>query len=228
MTQAQRLLNDPKSHPTVAFFFDNLLPISILTGLTVTASFPDVVAQHRRRDAAEVQRVLEHEIFENTTQVAPPHAPGSWPAMLTAPYTFVNQALFNYYGASTFASGTTVTGTTLTKVNLNTSQRLGLLTLRRHGGGLDDHQPHQPGAARRLHRQQADVPEHRAADRVHADAARPVHRQDRARALHQAHRAQPSAPVATSTWTRWGFPLENYDAVGLYRTTEHWTDPATT
>ena len=33
--------------------------------------------------------------FENTTQVAPPYAPGSWPAILTAPYTFVNQALFN-------------------------------------------------------------------------------------------------------------------------------------
>ena len=43
----------------------------------------------------EVQRFLEHEIYENTTQVAPPYAPGSWPAILTAPYTFVNQALFN-------------------------------------------------------------------------------------------------------------------------------------
>ena len=55
----------------------------------------------------EVQRFLEHEIYENTTQVAPPHAPGSWPAILTAPYTFVNQALFTHYGASSFASGTT-------------------------------------------------------------------------------------------------------------------------
>ena len=78
---------------------------------------------------SEVQRVLEYEIFENTTQVAAPYAAGSWPALLTAPYTFVNQSLFSYYGSSTFAAGASVTGTTLTKVGLNTSQRLGLLTL---------------------------------------------------------------------------------------------------
>ena len=114
----------------MAFFFDNLLPIPDLSGLT-----RDATRSRRGRSSigvamrTEVQRVLEYEIFENTTQVAPPHAPGSWPAILTAPYTFVNQSLFTFYGASTFASGTTVTGTALTKVNLNTSQRLGLLTL---------------------------------------------------------------------------------------------------
>ena len=32
--QAQKLLEDSKSHPTVAFFFDNLLPIPDLSGLT--------------------------------------------------------------------------------------------------------------------------------------------------------------------------------------------------
>ena len=44
--------------------------------------------------------------------------PGSWPAILTAPYTFVNKTLFNYYGTSAFAPGTSVTGTDLTKVTL--------------------------------------------------------------------------------------------------------------
>ena len=130
LQQAQKLLDDPKSHPTVAFFFDNLLPIPDLSGLTRDATlFPTWSGSIGAAMRTEVQRFLEHEIYENTAQVAAPHAPGSWPAILTAPYTFVNQALFNYYGASTFASGTTVTGTALTKVNLNTSQRLGLLTL---------------------------------------------------------------------------------------------------
>jgi hypothetical protein len=129
--QAQKLLDDPKSHPTVAFFFDNLLPIPDLSGLTRDAgTFPKWSSSIGVAMRSEVQRVLEYEIFEDTTQVAAPYAPGSWPAILTAPYTYVNQALFNYYGASTFAPGTAApTGTALTKVDLNTSQRLGLMTL---------------------------------------------------------------------------------------------------
>ena len=107
-TQAKRMLDDPKSHPMVAFFFDNLLPIPDLAGLTrEAAQFPTWSSSIGAAMRTEVQRFLEHEIYENTTQVAPPHAAGSWPAILTANYTFVNQALFNFYGASTFASGTT-------------------------------------------------------------------------------------------------------------------------
>ena len=136
LEQARKLLDDPKSHPMVAFFFDNLLPIPDLSGLTRDAALfptwsPTVGAAMR----TEVQRFLEHEIYENTAQSAPPYAAGSWPAILTAPYTFVNQTLFSHYGASSFASGTSVTGTALTKVNLNTTQRLGLLTLGGMGAG---------------------------------------------------------------------------------------------
>ena len=98
--QAKKLLDDPKSHPTVAFFFDNLLPIPDLAGLTRDATlFPNWSSSIGVAMRTEVQRVLEYEIFENTTQVAAPYVPGSWPAILTAPYTFVNQALFKYYGS---------------------------------------------------------------------------------------------------------------------------------
>ena len=130
--QAQKMLDDPRSHPMVAFFFDNLLPI------------PGPVRPHpRRRRCSRPGRPASAprcgrrcSAFSSTRSTrtrrrsAPPYAPGSWPAILTAPYTFVNQALFNYYGASTFAPGTSAsTGTALTKVDLNTTQRLGLLTL---------------------------------------------------------------------------------------------------
>jgi len=113
--QAQKLLEDPKSHPMVAFFFDNLLPIPDLAGLTRdAATFPKWSSTVGVAMRSEVQRVLEYEIYENTTQLAPPYVPGSWPAILTAPYTFVNQSLFSYYGSSTFAAGTaSVTGTAL-------------------------------------------------------------------------------------------------------------------
>ena len=72
----------------VAFFFDNLLPIPDLAGLTREAAlFPTWSSSIGVAMRTEVQRFLEHEIYENTTQVAPPHAAGSWPAILTAPTT---------------------------------------------------------------------------------------------------------------------------------------------
>ncbi|HEX2657194.1 MAG TPA: DUF1592 domain-containing protein, partial [Polyangia bacterium] len=134
---AQKLLDDPKSHATVAFFFDNLLPIPDLAGTGREASlFPTWSSSIGAAMRSEIQRVLEYEIFENTAQSAAPYATGSWPAILTLPYTFVNQALYSFYGPSTFASGTSaVTGTALKKVDLNTDQRRGLLTLGGFGAG---------------------------------------------------------------------------------------------
>ena len=145
---------------------------------------------------------LEYEIFENTTQVAAPYAAGSWPAILTAPYTFVNQSLFSYYGSSTFASGTSVDGHDAHEGRPEHLAAPRSADPGRNGGGLDDQQQHEPGAARQLHHQQADVPQHRAAGGVHADAARSLQRQDRARALSRSTPRRPSARNATSTSIR--------------------------
>ena len=110
--QAQKMLDDPRSHPTVAFFFDNLLPIPDLSGLTRDATlFPTWSSSIGRRDAVGgAARSSSTRSTRTRRRSAPPYVPGSWPAILTAPYTFVNQALFNYYGASTFAPGTTRDG----------------------------------------------------------------------------------------------------------------------
>ena len=196
--QAQKLLDDPKSHPMVAFFFDNLLPIPDLSGLTRDAAlFPTWSGSIGAAMRTEVQRFLEHEIYENTTQVTPPHAPGSWPAILTAPYTYVNQALFNYYGASTFASGTTRDGHGAHEGRPQHHAAARAADPGWNGGGVVDQQPDESGPARRLRHQQADVPQHRAADGVHADAARSLQRQDRARAGRQTLPPAPCAPAAT-------------------------------
>src|SRR5262249_41118947 len=56
---------------------------------------------------------LEYEIFEG---------PGSWPSALTAPYTFVNGPLAQFYGIPG------VQGDAFRKVPLDTTKRLGLLT----------------------------------------------------------------------------------------------------
>ena len=67
------MLDDPKSHPMVAFFFDNLLPIPDLSGLTREATpFPNWSSSIGAAMRTEVQRFLEYEIYENTTQVAAP------------------------------------------------------------------------------------------------------------------------------------------------------------
>ena len=181
--QAQKMLDDPRSHPMVAFFFDNLLPIPDLSGLTREAAvYPTWSGSIGAAMRTEVQRFLEHEIYENTTQVTPPHAPGSWPAILTAPYTYVNQALFNYYGASTFAPGTYADGHGVDEGRPEHHAAPRPIDPGWDGGGIVDQQPDESGPARRLRHQQVDVPQPGAAHGVHADAARSLQRQDRARA----------------------------------------------
>jgi hypothetical protein len=224
---AQQLVDDPKSHPTVAFFFDNLLPIPDLAGLTRDATtFPKWSSSIGVAMRTEVQRVLEYEIYENTTQLAPPYVPGSWPAILTAPYTFVNSTLFSYYGASTFASGANVTGTTLTKVNLNTSQRLGLLTL----GGMtagstisSNTNPVLRGSfmINKMMCRNVELPV------GFTPMAPDPYSGKTARERYSKHSASAVCANCHQFLDPLGFPFENYDAVGQYRATERWTDPTT-
>jgi hypothetical protein len=225
--QAQKLLDDSKSHPTVAFFFDNLLPIPDLAGLTRDATtFPKWSSSIGAAMRTEVQRVLEYEIFENTTQVAPPYAAGSWPAILTAPYTFVNQSLFSYYGSATFAAGTSVTGTTLTKVNLNTSQRLGLMTL----GGMtagstisSNTNPVLRGSflVNKMMCRNIELPV------GFTPVAPDPYSGKTTRERYSKHSANAVCAGCHQFIDPLGFPFENYDAVGQYRATERWTDPTT-
>jgi hypothetical protein len=113
--QAQRLLADPKTREVVRFFFDNLLPISGLASLerdkTVYPTFSAKIGSLMRQ---ETQTFLENEIF---------NGPGTWPGVFTAPYTYANQELATYYGL------TGVTGDAFVKVNLGPeTHRAGLLT----------------------------------------------------------------------------------------------------
>ena len=226
--QAQKMLDDPRSHPMVAFFFDNLLPIPDLAGLTRdAATFPKWSSSVGAAMRTEVQRVLEYEIYENTAQLAPPYVPGSWPAILTTPYTFVNQALFSYYGSSTFAAGTAaVTGTTLTKVNLNTSQRLGLLTLGGMAAGStisSNTNPVLRGSfiINKLMCRNVELP-------VGFTPMPPdPYNGKTARERYSKHSAAAVCANCHQYLDPLGFPFENYDAVGQYRASEHWTDPAT-
>ncbi len=226
--QAKKMVDDPRTKQMVAFFFDNLLPIPDLAGLTRSSTlFPNWSSSIGVAMRSEVQRVLQYEIFENTTQSSPPYMPGSWPAILTAPYTFVNKALYDYYGASSFAPGTpAVTSTDLTKVTLNPNQRVGLLTLGGIMAGLtttDLTNPVLRGSfiINKMMCRNLSVP-----TGLNPVAPDPYSAKT-ARERYSAHSAKPECSVCHKMIDPLGLPFENYDAIGLYRSSEHWVDPNT-
>lgn len=226
LAQAKKMLDDGRARPTVAFFFDNLLPIPDLGALTRPVSlFPTFSSAIGVAMRQEVQSLLAYEIFENKTAVAP-YAAGSWPALLTTPYTFVNEALFKFYGASTFAPGTTVTGTTFQKVNLNTEQRLGLLTLGGiTAGGTTSNMtnPVLRGSfvINKLMCMGIELPVGLAVSPPEPYTGKT------ARERYTKHSANDTCAGCHRLLDPMGFPFENYDAVGLYRATERWTDKDT-
>ena len=146
---------------------------------------------------------------------------------MTAPYTFVNEALFNYYGSSTFAAGTpNVTGTALTKVNLNTTQRLGLLTLGGIGAGSTTSSYTNPvirGSfiVNKLMCRNVELP-------VGFNPMTPDPSSGKTgRERYSMHSKNPVCAMCHTSLDPLGFPFETYDAVGLYRASEKWTDKST-
>jgi Protein of unknown function (DUF1592)/Protein of unknown function (DUF1588)/Protein of unknown function (DUF1587)/Protein of unknown function (DUF1595)/Protein of unknown function (DUF1585) len=114
LSEATRLLDDPRSHAVFRFFFDNLLPINGLSDLTRDKTlFPGFSAALGNAMHEETQQFLEYEIFSGG---------GTWPSVLTAPYTFVNDTLAAFYGISG------VTGSTFRKVPVpDPTRRLGMI-----------------------------------------------------------------------------------------------------
>lgn len=113
--QATRLLADKKSRDVVRYFFDFLLPIQGLSALQRDPKeYPKFNATIGGLMRTEVETLLEKEVFGGS---------GTWPGILTAPYTYVNADLANYYGFSG------PTGTEFVKVPLDGVKRGGLLTL---------------------------------------------------------------------------------------------------
>jgi hypothetical protein len=223
-TAARRLLDDSKSHATVAFFFDNFLPIPDLSGLARDVSqFPTWTSSIGASMRSEVQRVIEHEVFENT-EPSLEHPAGSWPALLTASYTFVDEGLFKFYGSSTFASGSSVSGTTLKKVSLNTQQRLGLLTL---GGVMagsttsNRTNPVQRGVfvINKVMCMNLELPTGFTPPQIDPYSGKT------ARERSAKHAQDSFCAGCHGIIDPVGLPFENYDAIGQYRSSEKWTDP---
>ncbi|AUX28892.1 MULTISPECIES: DUF1592 domain-containing protein [Sorangium] len=206
---AERMLDDDRSRPTIRFFFDNLLPISSLADLERNAeAFPTFSRTIGSLMREETQRFLEHEIFEGT---------GSWASILTAPYTFMNERLAAFYGVSG------VKGDEFQKVELDTTQRLGLLTQAGVMAGTTHSNNTNPVVRGSFVLQKlmcipiplptGDILEKVKPPDPYSGAT--------ARDRFSQHSKDKACAGCHQFMDPVGFAFENYDAVGLYRTTEN-------
>jgi hypothetical protein len=214
LAHATRMLNDPRARPVIRFFFDNLLPIATLSGLErdrdVFPSFSSAIGSLMRE---ETLTFLEYEIFEGS---------GSWRSALTAPYTFMNGPLAEFYKVAG------VSGDQFVKVPLDTRQRLGLMTQAGMLAGTTHANTTSPVVrgsyvVRRLLCTDVPLPSAEllgealfAQIKAPDPAAAPT-----ARDRYSAHSSNPACAGCHQQMDPVGFALENYDAVGLWRDQEN-------
>ncbi|WP_437825650.1 DUF1592 domain-containing protein [Sorangium sp. So ce1153] len=206
---AERMLDHPRARTTIRFFFDNLLPISNLADLERKAeTFPTFSRQIGAFMREETQRFLEHEIFEGT---------GTWASVLTAPYTFMNGPLAAFYGVSG------VTGDEFQQVQLDTTQRLGLLTQAGLMAGTTHSNNTNPVVRgsfvlQKLMCQKIPLPMGDILERVKPPDP---YSGATARERYSQHSQDEVCRTCHQYLDPVGFTFENYDAVGLFRTTEN-------
>lgn len=208
-TNAQRLLADPKARDVVRFFFDKLLPIESLAALERDGTYPTFTKKIGGLMRTETQTFLENEVF------APA---GTWPGVFTAKHTYVNQELAGFYGISG------VTGDTFQKVMLDPStHRGGLLT---QGGILAG--PIHSNRANPVVRGSFIVQKLlcQSIPKPTGDLAAMITLPDpnsaaTARQRFTTHSTNPQCRACHVNMDPFGFALENFDPVGLWRDQEN-------
>ncbi|HET8939966.1 MAG TPA: DUF1592 domain-containing protein [Polyangiales bacterium] len=208
--QAERLLADrTRTRVVLRQFFDKLLPIAGLTDLPRDHSvYPSFSPQIGLLLREETQTFLERSILDEEA---------SWSTILTAPYTYLNEQLANYYG---FGS---VTGDEFQRVDLPADQRLGLLTQGAIMTGTTHSNftnPVSRGAFVLKRLLCRDIPLPTGETLALVKPPDPYSGRT-ARERYTAHRSQPVCAACHDMMDPVGFALENFDAVGLFRTTEN-------
>jgi len=208
LKSAKRLLEGDKARGVVKFFFDSLLPITTLTDQT-RDKYPSFSPQIGAYMRTETEKFLDNQIFVES---------GSWPSVFTANYTFVNEPLAKFYGM------TGVTGTEFRKVTVDTAQRRGLLTQGAIMTGTTVTNSTNPvlrgsfilNKLMCMNLNLPSDPDVLALVAVPLDVTGPT-----ARDRYTAHSKQALCQGCHRLIDPVGFSLENYDAVGQYRTTEN-------
>jgi hypothetical protein len=114
MTQARRLLQDPKAHPAVEEFFNQWLTLNQLPGVAKDpVTYPEFTSTLQTGIQSETLAFVDWVLWQSDARL---------PTLLTSPVSFVNQEIAAVYGVPG------ITGTTLQQVTLDSTERAGFLT----------------------------------------------------------------------------------------------------
>jgi hypothetical protein len=198
--QAARLLADPRADETLADFITQWLELGPLASVIKdTAVYPTYKPELRDSMRAETV-ALSHEVLRG--------AAPTYSALLTAPYTFVDSRLAQYYGVTPDANG---------RVDLSGTARLGLLTqgaVMSVKGNSYRTSPVRRGKfiLNRLLCQTVPPPP--------PDVVPELPPPDPTKTIRQQmadHRQKPSCAVCHDTMDLLGFAFEHFDGAGNYR-----------
>jgi hypothetical protein len=205
--QAERLLADPKARAVVTDFHGQWLHVAELDAVekdgAVFSRFTPSIAGLMRQEA---QAFIDDVIWSGG---------GTLAALFTAPYTFANATLAQYYGLSG------VTGTSFVKVSLDPAQRAGILT--------------QGGLMSLLAKQNQTSPVHRGKfvrEQLFCQQLTPpppdieivppeLSTTLTTRERFSQHSADSSCDGCHQLMDRIGLGFENFDGAGIYRATEN-------
>jgi len=207
-----RLLADDKARDVVRYFFDFLLPIQGLSALQRKAEdYPQFNAAIGALMQTEAETFLLNEVFGGS---------GTWPGILTAPYTYLNADLAKYYGIGG------VTSSDFQKVPLDGVKRAGLLSLGGVAAGPGHSNKTNPVTrgslvVKKLMCQIIPLPSGDIAAMVKPppDDSAPTGRQ-----RYTMHSANPVCHTCHVNMDPVGFALEKIDAVGQWREQENGVD----
>lgn len=204
--QTERLLADPRARRVVARFHEQWLQLKPIESANHDPQlFPDYTPEVPQLLRRELDAFLDYAAFEG----------GGLRDVLSAPYTFVNDALAKFYGISG------VTGADLRRVDLDSGHYAGLLTragvLSQHAG-FDFTSPTRRGAyvRRRLLCQELAPPPPGV-----VTTPPPATGAESRRELVNRHSQDPSCKSCHELTDPIGLGLEDFDATGRYRALEN-------
>jgi hypothetical protein len=205
--QVERMLADPRARKMVEHFHEVWLSLDEYATLEKDPQiFPAFTGEIASLMAQETRTFLDHLVWDGEGDVG---------SMFTAPYSFMNQKLLDYYG------GKGVTGDTFMKVTLDPTQRLGLLT---QGGLLASlAKANQTGPVQRgkFIREQflcMDMPPPPAGVDIKVPDLSPTLS---TRERFSQHSADATCQGCHTLMDPIGLALENFDGAGRYRTAEN-------
>jgi len=213
--QVTRMLSDPRSHELVKNFGGQWLQLRNLPSASpVTQMFPDFDDNLRQAFRTETEMLLESIVRENRNVLD----------LLNADYTFVNERLARHYGIPN------IYGSRFRKVELgkDLDARRGLLgqgSIQLITSIADRTSPVQRGKWVLVNLlgivppdPPAEVPPLKTSTKM--NNGQPAEVEETMRARMEEHRANPACASCHMKMDPIGFALENFDAVGKWRTTQ--------